>query len=60
MGKADRVGIELGMTLARMMKNAGAGLALVALAMLAGDVRDRRVVALAGHGGGGLVAAMAG
>lgn len=60
MREVDRVAIKMGMTLARMMENAGAGLALVALAMLVGDVRDRRVVVLAGrgnNGGGGLVAA---
>jgi len=60
MREVDRVAIELGVTLARMMENAGAHLALVALEMLGGDARGRRIVVLAGpggNGGGGLVAA---
>jgi NAD(P)H-hydrate epimerase len=60
MREVDRVAIDGGLTLARMMENAGAALASVALALLGGDVRDRRVAVLAGrggNGGGGLVAA---
>lgn len=46
--------------LIQMMENAGRNLADLAQAMLAGDVRDRPVLVLAGrgnNGGGGLVAA---
>jgi NAD(P)H-hydrate epimerase len=60
MREIDRVAIESGMTLPRMMENAGANLALLALALLGGDVRGLRVAVLAGvggNGGGGLVAA---
>jgi len=60
MREIDRLAIEAGLTLARMMENAGAHLALVALAMLGGDVGGRRIAVLAGrggNGGGGLVAA---
>ncbi|MEO8691116.1 MAG: NAD(P)H-hydrate epimerase [Solirubrobacteraceae bacterium] len=60
MREIDRIAIELGVTLPRMMENAGAHLALVALALLGGDVTARRIAILAGrggNGGGGLVAA---
>lgn len=60
MRDVDRVAIELGLSLPRMMENAGAHLALLALRLLGGDARDRRVTVLAGsggNGGGGLVAA---
>jgi len=60
MREVDRIAIELGVTLPRMMENAGAHLALVALALLGGDVRGRRIAVLAGrggNGGGGLAAA---
>jgi len=60
MREVDRIAIELGVTLPRMMENAGAHLALVALALLGGDVRGRRIAVLVGrggNGGGGLVAA---
>jgi NAD(P)H-hydrate epimerase len=60
MREVDRVAIEMGVTLPRMMENAGAQLALMALALLGGDVRARRIAVLAGrggNGGGGLVAA---
>jgi NAD(P)H-hydrate epimerase len=60
MREVDRVAMELGLTLARMMENAGANLAWLASAMLGGEVRGRRIVVLAGpggNGGGGLVAA---
>jgi len=60
MRDVDRVAIELGVTLTHMMENAGANVAGVALALLGGDVRARRIAVLAGrggNGGGGLVAA---
>lgn len=60
MREVDRVAIELGLTLTRMMENAGANLAWLARAMLGGDVAARRVTVLAGrggNGGGGLVSA---
>ncbi len=60
MREVDRIAIELGVSLPRMMENAGAHLAQVALTMLGGDVRARRIAVLAGrggNGGGGLVAA---
>ena len=60
MRDVDRAAVDLGVTLARMMENAGANLARVALALLGGDARGRRVVVLAGrggNGGGGLAAA---
>jgi NAD(P)H-hydrate epimerase len=60
MRDVDRVAIELGLTLTRMMENAGANLAWLANAMLGGDVADSDVIVLAGpggNGGGGLVAA---
>ncbi|MFQ5426037.1 MAG: NAD(P)H-hydrate epimerase [Gaiellales bacterium] len=57
----DRIMIEdLGITLERMMENAGRSLALVASERLGGDVAGRRLLVLAGtggNGGGGLVAA---
>jgi NAD(P)H-hydrate epimerase len=60
MRDVDRVAIELGLTLTRMMENAGANLAWLASAMLGGEVAGRRITVLAGpggNGGGGLVAA---
>ena len=60
MRDVDRVAIELGLTLIRMMENAGANLAWLASAILGGDVSGRRITVLAGpggNGGGGLVAA---
>ena len=60
MREVDRVAIELGLTLPRMMENAGANLATLARELLGGDVAGRRVTVLAGpggNGGGGMVAA---
>jgi NAD(P)H-hydrate epimerase len=60
MRDVDRVAIDIGLDLARMMENAGGHLAAAALAMLGGDARGRRVTVLCGrggNGGGGLVAA---
>jgi NAD(P)H-hydrate epimerase len=60
MRDVDRVAMELGLTLTRMMENAGANLAWLASAMLGGEVSGRRITVLAGpggNGGGGLVAA---
>src|SRR6516225_4205522 len=60
MRDVDRVAMELGLTLTRMMENAGANLAWLASVMLGGDVSGRRIRVLAGpggNGGGGLVAA---
>lgn len=61
MREVDRIMVEeLGITLTRMMENAGRSLAIVARAHLGGSVAGRRVLVLAGrgnNGGGGLVAA---
>jgi NAD(P)H-hydrate epimerase len=60
MREVDRTAVEIGLSLTRMMENAGAALAGLALALLGGDVRGRRIGVLAGpggNGGGGLVAA---
>lgn len=60
MREVDRVAVELGVDLTRMMENAGASVAALARELLGGDVRRRNVVVLAGsggNGGGGLVAA---
>ena len=60
MRDVDRVAMELGLTLTRVMENAGANLAWLASAMLGGEVSGRRITVLAGpggNGGGGLVAA---
>lgn len=60
MRDVDRAAVEIGLSLTRMMENAGAALAGLALALLGGDARDRRIGVLAGpggNGGGGLVAA---
>jgi NAD(P)H-hydrate epimerase len=60
MRAVDREAIAHGITLERMMENAGAGLAWLAAELLGGSARGRRVVVLAGpggNGGGGLVAA---
>ncbi len=51
---------DLGITLGRMMENAGRSLALLARNLLGGDARGRHVRVLAGpggNGGGGMVAA---
>ena len=60
MGDVDRVAMDLGLTLTRMMENAGANLAWLASEMIGGEVSGRRITVLAGpggNGGGGLVAA---
>ena len=61
MREVDRVMIqELGVSLVKMMENAGRNLALLARHLLGGDARGHSVLVLAGHGGnggGGLVAA---
>jgi hypothetical protein len=43
MRDVDRVAIDVGLTLSRMMENAGGHLAAVALSMLGGDACGRRV-----------------
>lgn len=61
MREVDRIMVEeLGISLVRMMENAGRNLAQLARHLLGGDVRGRSVLVLAGpggNGGGGLVAA---
>jgi NAD(P)H-hydrate epimerase len=60
MRDVDRAAIAIGLSLPRMMENAGAALAATACGMLGGDVAGRRIAVLAGrggNGGGGLVAA---
>jgi len=61
MREVDRIMLEdLGISLVRMMENAGRSLAYVAREVLGGDTAGRPVVVLAGgggNGGGGLVAA---
>jgi NAD(P)H-hydrate epimerase len=60
MRDVERVAIELGLTHALMMENAGANLAWLASTILGGKVSGRRIAVLAGpggNGGGGLVAA---
>jgi NAD(P)H-hydrate epimerase len=61
MREVDRIMVEeLGISLVRMMENAGRNLAQLARHMLGGDARGRAVLVLAGpggNGGGGLVAA---
>jgi NAD(P)H-hydrate epimerase len=60
MRDVDRVAMELGLTLTRMMENAGANLAWLTSVILGGEVSGRRITVLAGpggNGGGGLVAA---
>jgi NAD(P)H-hydrate epimerase len=61
MRAVDRMMVEeLGISLVRMMENAGRSLAQVARDLLGGDTRGRTIVVLAGpggNGGGGLVAA---
>jgi len=58
---ADRIMVdELGISLVRMMENAGRSLASVARHLLGGDAAARSILVLAGpggNGGGGLVAA---
>jgi NAD(P)H-hydrate epimerase len=61
MREVDRIMVEeLGISLVRMMENAGRNLAQVARELLDGDTAARSIVVLAGpggNGGGGLVAA---
>jgi NAD(P)H-hydrate epimerase len=61
MREVDRLMVEeYGITLLQMMENAGRALAEEAREMVGGDLRDQRVVTLAGaggNGGGGLAAA---
>jgi NAD(P)H-hydrate epimerase len=61
MREVDRIMVEeLGISLVRMMENAGRSVAELARQLLGGDVRGRLIVVLAGpggNGGGGLVAA---
>lgn len=61
MREVDRLMVEeIGIVLLQMMENAGRTLAEQARRMLAGDVRGRRIVVLAGrggNGGGGMAAA---
>jgi len=59
--EVDRLMVEeVGVSLVRMMENAGRSLALLARLLLGGDAGDERVLVLAGpggNGGGGLAAA---
>jgi hypothetical protein len=48
MRDVDRVATELGLTLTRMMENAGANLAWLASVILGGDGSGRRITVLAG------------
>lgn len=60
MRAVDRVAISIGLTLVRMMENAGSNLASLARELLGGDLSGRHIVVLCGpggNGGGGLVAA---
>jgi NAD(P)H-hydrate epimerase len=61
MREVDRIMVEeLGISLVRMMENAGRNLAQLARRLLGGDARGRSVVVMAGpggNGGGGLVCA---
>jgi NAD(P)H-hydrate epimerase len=61
MREVDRIMVEdLGVSLVRMMENAGRSLAQLARVLLGGDTSGRSVVVLAGpggNGGGGLVSA---
>jgi NAD(P)H-hydrate epimerase len=61
MREVDRIMVEeLGISLVRMMENAGRSLAQLARDLLGGDTRARSILVLAGpggNGGGGLVAA---
>ncbi|MBK5110557.1 MAG: NAD(P)H-hydrate epimerase [Thermoleophilia bacterium] len=60
MRDVDRVAMETGLSLVRMMENAGASLAAMARELLGGDLTGRRVAVLSGpggNGGGGLVCA---
>jgi NAD(P)H-hydrate epimerase len=61
MREVDRITVEeLGISLVRMMENAGRSLAQVARDLLGGDAGGRSILVLAGpggNGGGGLVAA---
>ena len=50
-GDRGRSHAEVGLTLARMMENAGANLAWLARTMLGGDAAGRRVTALPGAEG---------
>ena len=53
MREVDRAAIAIGLSLRRMMENAGAAVAWMACAMLGGDVTGRRIAVLAGRGGNG-------
>jgi NAD(P)H-hydrate epimerase len=60
MREVDRVAMAIGLSLTRMMENAGGALAWMACRMLGGGVAARRIAVLSGpggNGGGGLVAA---
>jgi NAD(P)H-hydrate epimerase len=60
MREIDQLAMGIGLSLVRMMENAGAALAELARTILGGDVGGRRLTVLAGlggNGGGGLVAA---
>jgi NAD(P)H-hydrate epimerase len=60
MREVDRAAIAIGLSLTRMMENAGANLAWLARVMLGDCVAGRRIVVVTGpggNGGGGLVAA---
>jgi len=60
MREVDRVAVEVGLSLVRMMENAGANLAAMARELLGGDLAGRRIAVLSGpggNGGGGLVCA---
>lgn len=60
MRAVDRGALGIGLSLVRMMENAGANLASLARQLLGGNLAGRRVVVLCGpggNGGGGLVAA---
>jgi NAD(P)H-hydrate epimerase len=61
MREVDRIMVEeLGISLVRMMENAGRNLAQLARRLLGGDARGRSIVVMAGpggNGGGGLVCA---
>jgi NAD(P)H-hydrate epimerase len=60
MREVDRVAVEIGLSLVRMMENAGANLAAMARELLGGDLAGSRVTVLSGpggNGGGGLACA---
>ncbi|MGB6425643.1 MAG: hypothetical protein WBF18_10240, partial [Solirubrobacterales bacterium] len=51
MREVDRVAVEVGLSLVRMMENAGANLAAMARELLGGDLAGRRIAVLSGPGG---------